>query len=400
MDQYSSSDEVVISVTPDDPDQMIEILHEFFESGECGRPYDLSPLPRKNAIASLDPVAHHHFGVKNVSCIPSNPVSFEELKRRQEFPRARRWFIDDFTTYPLYAISSNTYKTLDEVFFPFDFHEKPCSTHRIDIKVEEDINEVLTTSYDDNFFDAFDNEFKDILLVGEMSDLSVTVTTALATYLSHGIDSYQKLRTDAEKKWQLYSVKEEDEENIPSPSAAALPSQIRRSRAAASISTASSLTSASQDSSETEYYEARAVYFDEDARFDNNGMTPGYHQPAGHLETPLNNYTISALLAKAKSMLVDQQAKRIQENVALERARDLLNQLQNDISSPHMEDSSISDDFAPPAVVACDNSLYSAVSEVSNSSSRRVAMSRNDVKELLTKLEEESQKRRTRLGLY
>jgi hypothetical protein len=261
---------------------------------------------------------------------------------------------------------------------------------------------------DEDFFDAFDNEFKDLLLVGEMSDLSVTVTTTYATHFYHGIDSYQRLRTDAENKWKLYAVKEVVEENVqPLKPLTPLPSQIRRSRHVASVSTASSLTSASRDSSSaTAYYDARAQYFGEDARFDKNGMTPGYHHhhhhPVGKVETPMNNYTISALLARAKSMLIDQQTKRNEnEHEKTLGDDDLINQLQKDSSSPHsLAESSISDEeFAPPAVVAYDNSSCSALSEVSNTSSTRAALSRKDVKVLLNKLEEESQNRRARFGL-
>jgi hypothetical protein len=273
---------------------------------------------------------------------------------------------------------------------------KMNSNHNVNIVVENG-DSIIETQASCDFFDAFDNEFKNILLVGEMSDLSVTVTNTLTTHLSHGISSYQRLRVDAERKWQLYSVPEK-EENIPFSSP--LPSHIRRNRQGASVSTASSLTTVSEDSS-TEYYEARAQYYDEDVRFDKNGMMTGYHHPVAHVETPMNKYTISALLARAKAMLVDQQVKRTQDeddkNVALERAHDLINQLQKDSSSPHsMEESSVSDEFSPPAVVACDISTYSSLSEVSNSTSRGGAISRKDVKELLTKLEEESQKRRAR----
>jgi len=400
MDPYwSTDDEDDKSISVDDPEQMVQVLHQFFNSDECGL-YDLSLLPRKNVAACIDPLVRHHYGVKSVTCLPSNPTSFEELKRRQVSPRSRGWFRDDFTTYPEYAISNNS-KTIDDVSFPFDFNpnQENSFKKKSHFHGHEESKEILASNFDDNFFDAFENDFKDILLAGELSDLSVTVTNTFTTPFSRGIDSYQRLRTNAEKDWKLYAVQEEIEENVqPLPT---LPSQIRRTRHAASASVTSSLTSESMDSSTTEFYDARAQYFDEDVRFDKNGLTPGYHHPVDHIETPINHYTISALLARAKSMLVDHRTKRNENQETLND--NLIQELRKDSSSPHsLAESSISDDeeVAPPAVVAFDqSSSYSVVSEVSNTSSKRMIMSRKEVKVLLNKLEEESQTRRARFGL-
>jgi len=296
-----------INLGPKYPDeQYVQVLREFHESEESLE-FDLGLLlPNGRGPVKLDPLVRQHYGIMFVPQVPTSPISFEELKRRERYDSHvsdTEFFPNDFATYPVYAIRVKDDSDVS-AFFSSRLQEllqETTDSVRPDeeTKISDDIAD-LFDGEDDFFFNAFDSEFKTVK--ADIDIVTLTDRTYCSTDNEHffndtvNISAYQELEDveDDDEDNNLFALDDDDESD-----------QYERPLRddllileKSSDTIVSSVTEYSRDSSESRYYDTNWNY-------QPNSAAQLYDTMYSNNEDHLDN-SVRDLIAKARLLLQQQ----------------------------------------------------------------------------------------------